>query len=59
MMETTNHSSTLRDEALRRVIREIDARPDVAWKRHEDAELLAQRLRSIPTASLRQRIAVS
>jgi hypothetical protein len=57
-METTNHSRRLRDEALRRVIRDIDARPDVAWKRHEDAELLAQRLRKYPRASLRQRIAV-
>jgi hypothetical protein len=58
-METTNHSRTLRREALRQAIREIDARPDVAWKRHEDAELLAQRLGRFPTASLRQRIAVS
>jgi hypothetical protein len=58
-METTNHSRRLSDEALRRIIRDIDTRPAVAWKRDEDAELVAQRLRRIPTASLRQRIAVS
>jgi hypothetical protein len=58
-MDTTNRSRTLSDQALRRLIREIDARPDVARTRDEDAELLAQRLRKIPTASLRSRIAVS
>jgi hypothetical protein len=58
-METTSHTRRLRDEALRRIIRDIDARPDVAWKRDEDAELLAQRLRRIPTPSLRSRIAVT
>jgi len=41
------------------MVREIDARPDVAWKRDEDAKLVAQRLRGFPAASLRQRLAVS
>jgi hypothetical protein len=58
-MDTTSHTRRLRDEALRRIVREIDARPAVAWKRDEDAELVAHRLRRISTASLRQRIAVS
>ncbi len=58
-MHTTNNTRSLGENALRRLVREIDARPDVAWKRHEEAELLAQRLRRIPTASLRSRIAVS
>jgi len=58
-MDTTSHTRRLSDEALRRIVREIDSRPAVAWKRDEDAELLAHRLRSIPKASLRQRIAVS
>jgi hypothetical protein len=54
-----NTTRRLSDEALRRIVREIDARPDVAWKRNGDAELLAQRLRRIPRTSLRSRIAVS
>ena len=58
-MDMTNHSRKLSAEALRRMIREIDARPDVAWKRDEDPQLVAQRLRRFPTASLRQRVAVS
>lgn len=58
-MDTTPNTRRLSDEALRRIVREIDGRPAVAWKRDEDAELLAQRLRSIPTVSLRSRIAVS
>jgi len=58
-MDKTPHTRILSDHALRRLIQEIDARPAVAWKRDEDAELLAQRLRRIPTASLRSRIAVS
>jgi hypothetical protein len=58
-MKTTNHSRRLNREALRRIIREIDARPAVAWKRDEDSELVAQRLRRFPEASLRQRVAVS
>lgn len=58
-MDTTNRTRSLSAEALRQMVREIDARPAVAWKRHEDAELLAQRLRRLPLASLRQRIAVS
>lgn len=58
-MENTSHTRRLSEETLRRLVREIDARPDVAWKRDEDAVLLAQRLRKIPTASLRSRIAVS
>jgi hypothetical protein len=58
-METTHHSRRLSAEALRRIIREIDARPAVAWKRDEDSELVAHRLRRFPTASLQQRVAVS
>jgi len=45
-------------DTLQRLVRKIDARPDVAWKRAGDAELLAQRLRRIPAANLRRRIAV-
>jgi hypothetical protein len=46
------------DEALRRLVREIDSRPMPARLRHEDAERLAQRFRSIPPPSLRRRILV-
>jgi hypothetical protein len=55
-MDTTVHMS---DETLRRLIRDIDARPVPARLRHKEAELLAQRLRRIPPANLRQRIAVA
>jgi len=48
----------IRADTVGRLVRKIDARPAVAWKRDEDAELLARRLRRIPTASLRRRIAV-
>jgi hypothetical protein len=46
------------NEALRRLIREIDARPTAAELRRPDGEHLAQRLRRIPTASLRDRISL-
>jgi hypothetical protein len=46
------------NETLRRLVREIDARPAGARLRHEDAELIAQRLRRIPTANLRDRISL-
>jgi hypothetical protein len=46
------------NETLRRLVREIDARPTAARLRHEDAERIAQRLRRIPTASLRDRISL-
>jgi hypothetical protein len=55
-MDTTAH---INDETLRRLIREIDARPMPARLRHKEAELLAQRLRRIPPANLRQRISVA
>jgi hypothetical protein len=46
------------NEALRRLIREIDARPTAARLRRADGELLAQRLRRSPTANLRDRISL-
>jgi hypothetical protein len=58
-MDTTTHTRRPSDETLLRLVRQIDARPAVAWKRDEDAERLAQCLRRIPTASLRSRIGVS
>jgi hypothetical protein len=54
-MDTTAHIS---NEALRRLVQQIDARPMPARLRHEDPEPLAQRLRRIPPANLRRRIAV-
>jgi hypothetical protein len=46
------------NETLRRLVREIDARPVTARLRRADGELLAQRLRRIPTANLRDRISL-
>jgi hypothetical protein len=55
-MDTTVNIS---NEALLRLIKQIDARPDPARLGHADPEQLAQRLRSIPTTSgLRRRILV-
>jgi hypothetical protein len=47
------------NETLRRLIREIDSRPMPARLRRADGELIAQRLRRIPTASLRERISLT
>jgi len=47
------------NETLRRLIREIDARPVPARLRRPDAELIAQRLRRVQTASLRDRLSLS
>ena len=47
------------NETLRRLVREIDSRPTPARLRHAERELLAQRLRRMPTASLRDRISLS
>jgi hypothetical protein len=44
------------NETLRRLIRDIDSRPMPAPLRRADGELIAQRLRRIPTGSLRERI---
>ena len=46
------------NETLRRLIREIDARPVPARLRQAHGELLAQRLRRIQTDSLRDRISL-
>ena len=47
------------DEVLRRVIRQIDARPMPARLERKDRELLAQRLRGMPAADLRRRIVLT
>jgi hypothetical protein len=47
------------NEALRKLIREIDARPLPARLRRPEAELLAERLRRIPAANLRRRLVLS
>jgi len=57
-METTIHTVRVSDGALRRMVRQIDARPVGAYDHHEEAELLAQRLRRIPPANLRRRISL-
>ena len=44
------------DEVLRRVIRQIDARPVPARLNPQDRQLLAQRLRKMPASDLRRRI---
>jgi hypothetical protein len=47
------------NEALLRLIKEIDARPDPARLGHADSETFIRRLRSVhPAANLRRRILV-
>ena len=46
------------NETLRRLIREIDSRPMPALVRPAERDLLAQRLRRMQTARLRDRIAL-
>lgn len=55
-MDTTVHIS---NEALLRLIKQIDARPDPARLGHTGSEMFVRRLRSVhPAASLRRRLLV-
>ena len=55
-MDTSVHIS---NEALLRLIKQIDARPDPARLGHTGSEMFVRRLRSVhPAASLRRRLLV-